>query len=89
MGDSVTREILTEHFSGDDQRHTELRDEFRKVAGEDKKTAKPRTMVSSLNLVRLFLRLWVLPVVSLTPQVEEPLLQENVYRGFLQSMANA
>ena len=30
MGDSVTKEILLEHFGADDQRHTELRDEFRK-----------------------------------------------------------
>ena len=54
LGDSVTRDILTQHFSDDDTRHTDLRNEFRKVAGEDKKTAAEGSMESSLNSVKLF-----------------------------------
>ena len=54
LGDSVARDILTQHFSDDDTRHTDLRNEFRKVAGEDKKTTEIRLMESSLNSVKLF-----------------------------------
>ena len=89
MSDSVTREILTEHFSGDDQRHTELRDEFRKVAGSDKKTA------AKANGIKSKLGKTLLKAMGLTRGITDPsgrrtvALQENVYRGFLQSMANA
>ena len=88
MGDSVTREILTEHFSGDDQRHTELRDEFRKFATDDKTKKKAAGIKSKLGKT-------LLKSMGLTRGITDPsgrrtvALQENVYRGFLQSMANA
>ena len=89
LGDSVTRDILTQHFSDDDTRHTDLRNEFRKVAGEDKKTA------AKANGIKSKLGKTVLKAAGLARGITDPsgrrtvALQENVYRGFLQSMAGA
>ena len=89
MGDSVTKEILLEHFGADDQRHTELRDEFRKAAGGDKKTAAKANSIKS-KLGKTLLKAMGLPRGHLDPSGRRTLaLQENVYRGFLQSVANA
>ena len=89
LGDSVTRDILTQHFLDDDTRHTDLRNEFRKVAGEDKKTA------AKANGIKSKLGKTVLKAAGLARGISDPsgrrtvALQENVYRGFLQSMAGA
>ena len=89
MSDSVTKELLIQHFGDDDQRHTDLRNEFRKVAGEDKKTA------AKANGIKSKLGKTVLKAVGLPRGISDPsgrrtvALQENVYRGFLQSMAGA
>ena len=44
----VSPEIfLLQHFSDDDQRHTDLKKEFRKVISEDKKTASKANGIKS------------------------------------------
>ena len=89
MGDSVTKEILLEHFGADDQRHTDLRNEFRKAAGDDKKTAGKANSIKS-KLGKTLLKAMGLPRGHLDPSGRRTVaLQENVYRGFLQSVANA
>ena len=88
LGNEVTRELLTEHFGADDTRYTELRDEFRKVATEDKDKKKAAGMKSKLGKT-------LLKATGLSRGITDPsgrrtvALQENVYRGFLQSMAGA
>lgn len=88
MGDTVTREILSEHFGNDDRSFTELRDEFRKFATDDKTKKKAAGMKSKLGKT-------VLKSMGLSRGITDPsgrrtvALQENVYRGFLNSMANA
>ena len=72
LGDSVTRDILTQHFSDDDTRHTDLRNEFRKVAGEDKKTAaKANGIKSKLGKTVLKAAGLAHQKISLTHQAEE------------------
>ena len=89
LGDTVTKEVLIQHFLDDDQRHTDLKKEFRKVAGEDKKTA------AKANGIKSKLGKTILKAAGLTRGITDKsgrrtvALQENVYRGFLQSMAGA
>ena len=88
LGNSVTREILQEHFGADDNRYTDLRNEFRKVATDDKDKKKAAGMKSKLGKT-------LLKATGLSRGITDKsgrrtvALQENVYRGFLQSMANA
>jgi hypothetical protein len=88
LGDGVTREILQEHFGEDDGRYTSLRDEFRKVATDPKDKKKANGMKSKLGKQ-------LLKATGLSRGITDKsgrrtvALQENVYRGFLQSMANA
>jgi len=88
LGDGVTREILQEHFGEDDGRYTSLRDEFRKVATDPKDKKKAAGMKSKLGKQ-------LLKATGLSRGITDKsgrrtvALQENVYRGFLQSMANA
>jgi hypothetical protein len=88
LGDGVTREILQEHFGEDDGRYTSLRDEFRKVATDPKDKKKAAGMKSKLGKQ-------LLKAAGLSRGITDKsgrrtvALQENVYRGFLQSMANA
>jgi hypothetical protein len=88
MGSGVTREILDEHFGNDDRSYTELRDEFRKVATTPKDKAKAAGMKSKLGKQ-------LLKATGLSRGITDKsgrrtvALQENVYRGFLRSMANA
>ena len=77
MGDSVTREILLEHFGVDDQRHTELRDEFRK-AGEDKKTVTLLDGIKS-KLGKTLLSLHGSSPWSFDPSGEEPSYHRRMY----------
>lgn len=89
LGDSVTRDILTQYFTDDDTRHTDLRNEFRKASGGDKKTA------AKANGIKSKLGKTLLKATGLSRGITDPsgrrtvALQENVYRGFLQSMAGA
>ena len=88
LGDGVTREILQEHFGEDDGRYTNLREEFRKVATDPKDKKKAAGMKSKLGKQ-------LLKATGLSRGITDKsgrrtvALQENVYRGFLQSMANA
>jgi len=88
LGNGVTREILQEHFGADDNRYTDLRNEFRKVATDDKDKKKAAGMKSKLGKT-------LLKATGLSRGITDKsgrrtvALQENVYRGFLQSMANA
>jgi len=88
LGDQVNREVLIEHFIGDDTRYNELRDEFRKVATDPKDKKKANGMKSKLGKT-------LLKATGLSRGITDPsgrrtvALQENVYRGFLLSMANA
>lgn len=88
LGEGVTREILDEHFSGDDKSYTDLREEFRKVATDPKDKKKAAQMKSKLGKQ-------LLKATGLSRGITDPsgrrtvALQENVYRGFLKSMANA
>ena len=88
LGDKVTREALTQYFSDDDGRFNELREEFRKVATDPKDKKKAAGMKSKLGKT-------LLKATGLSRGITDPsgrrtvALQENVYRGFLQSMAGA
>ena len=88
LGDGVTKEILLQHFTDDDTRYNELREEFRKVATDDKDKKKAAGMKSKLGKT-------LLKATGLSRGITDPsgrrtvALQENVYRGFLQSMAGA
>jgi hypothetical protein len=88
LSDELTKDILIEHFNQDDQRYTELRNEFRKAAGDDASKKKAAGLKSKLGKQ-------LLKASGLTRGITDPsgrrtvALQENVYRGFLQSMANA
>jgi len=88
LSDELTKGILIEHFNQDDQRYTELRNEFRKAAGDDASKKKAAGLKSKLGKQ-------LLKASGLTRGITDPsgrrtvALQENVYRGFLQSMANA
>ena len=88
LGDEVTAEVLMEHFSNDDNEYTNLRDEFRRVATDDKDKKKAAGMKSKLGKT-------LLKSIGLSRGITDSsgrrtvALQENVYRGFLRSMANA
>ena len=88
LGDSVTKEVLLQHFSDDDTRFTDLRNEFRKVATESADKKKAAGMKSKLGKT-------LLKATGLSRGITDKsgrrtiALQENVYRGFLQSMAGA
>ena len=88
LGDGVTKEILLQHFSDDDTRFTDLRNEFRKVATEPSDKKKAAGMKSKLGKT-------LLKATGLSRGITDKsgrrtvALQENVYRGFLQSMAGA
>ncbi len=88
LSDELTKDILIEYFNQDDQRYTELRNEFRKAAGDDASKKKAAGLKSKLGKQ-------LLKASGLTRGITDPsgrrtvALQENVYRGFLQSMANA
>ena len=88
LSDEITKDILIEHFNQDDQRYTDLRNEFRKAAGDDASKKKAAGLKSKLGKQ-------LLKASGLTRGITDPsgrrtvALQENVYRGFLQSMANA
>lgn len=88
LGDQVTKDILLQYFSDDDKRYTDLRNEFRRVATDDKDKKKAAGMKSKLGKT-------LLKATGLSRGITDPsgrrtvALQENVYRGFLQSMAGA
>jgi hypothetical protein len=88
LSDELTKDLLIEYFNQDDQRYTDLRNEFRKAAGDDASKKKAAGLKSKLGKQ-------LLKASGLTRGITDPsgrrtvALQENVYRGFLQSMANA
>lgn len=88
LGDGVTKEILLQHFSDDDGKFNDLRNEFRKVATEPADKKKAAGMKSKLGKT-------LLKATGLSRGITDKsgrrtvALQENVYRGFLQSMAGA
>ncbi len=88
LGDQVTREVLREHFGSDDQRYSDLREEFKKVATDPKDKKKAAGMKSKMGKA-------LLKASGLARGIQDPsgrrtvALQENVYRGFLESMAGA
>ena len=88
LGDGVTKEVLLQHFADDDGRFNDLREEFRRVATDDKDKKKAAGMKSKLGKT-------LLKATGLSRGITDPsgrrtvALQENVYRGFLQSMAGA
>ena len=88
LGDTVTKEVLIQHFSDDDGRFNDLREEFRRVATDEKDKKKAAGMKSKLGKT-------LLKATGLSRGITDPsgrrtvALQENVYRGFLQSMAGA
>ena len=88
LGDTVTKEVLLQHFADDDGRFNDLREEFRRVATDDKDKKKAAGMKSKLGKT-------LLKATGLSRGITDPsgrrtvALQENVYRGFLQSMAGA
>jgi hypothetical protein len=88
LGNEVTRELLLEHFGADDTRYGDLREEFKKVATDPKDKKKAAGMKSKMGKS-------LLKATGLSRGITDPsgrrtvALQENVYRGFLQSMAGA
>jgi len=88
LGDTVTKEVLIQHFADDDGRFNDLREEFRRVATDEKDKKKAAGMKSKLGKT-------LLKATGLSRGITDPsgrrtvALQENVYRGFLQSMAGA
>ena len=88
LGDQVTRDVLKEHFGSDDQRYSDLREEFKKVATDPKDKKKAAGMKSKMGKS-------LLKASGLARGIQDPsgrrtvALQENVYRGFLESMAGA
>ena len=88
LGDTVTKEVLLQHFADDDGRYNDLREEFRRVATDEKDKKKAAGMKSKLGKT-------LLKATGLSRGITDPsgrrtvALQENVYRGFLQSMAGA
>ena len=88
LGDQVTREVLKEHFDSDDTRYSDLREEFKKVATDPKDKKKAAGMKSKMGKT-------LLKATGLARGITDPsgrrtvALQENVYRGFLESMAGA
>jgi len=88
IGEGVTIDLLDEHFNNDDKNYTSLRDEFRRVATTPKDKAKAAGIKSKLGKT-------LLKATGLSRGITDKsgrrtvALQENVYRGFLKSMANA
>ena len=88
LGDLITRDVLKEHFGSDDQRYSDLREEFKKVATDPKDKKKAAGMKSKMGKT-------LLKATGLARGIADPsgrrtvALQENVYRGFLESMAGA
>ena len=88
IGEDVTIDLLDEHFNNDDKNYTSLRDEFRRVATTPKDKAKAAGIKSKLGKT-------LLKATGLSRGITDKsgrrtvALQENVYRGFLKSMANA
>jgi len=88
LDDQVTREVLKEHFGSDDTRYSDLREEFKKVATDPKDKKKAAGMKSKMGKT-------LLKATGLARGITDPsgrrtvALQENVYRGFLESMAGA
>jgi hypothetical protein len=88
IGEGVTMDLLDEHFNNDDKNYTSLRDEFRRVATTPKDKAKAAGIKSKLGKT-------LLKATGLSRGITDKsgrrtvALQENVYRGFLKSMANA
>jgi len=88
IGEGVTRDLLDEYFDNDDKNYTSLRDEFRRVASTPKDKAKAAGIKSKLGKT-------LLKATGLSRGITDKsgrrtvALQENVYRGFLKSMANA
>ena len=88
LGDRVTPDILAEHFDDDDKRYTDLRDEFRKASTDKKTRAKADQMKSKIG--KQLLKATGLARGIQTPDGRRTVsLNENLYRGFLRSMANA
>jgi hypothetical protein len=88
LSDELTKDLLIEYFNQDDQRYTDLRNEFRKAATDNASKKKADGLKSKIGKQ-------LLKASGLTRGITDQSgrrtnsLQENVYRGFLQSMANA
>ena len=88
LSNEMTSDMLNEYFNQDDEKYTTLRDEFRRVATDPKDKSKANGLKSTMGKQ-------LLSAIGLTKRITDPsgrrtiALQENVYRGFLTSMANA
>ena len=88
MSAKLTGEMLSQYLDEDDKRYDDLREEFRKVATNPKDAKKAAGMKSKMGKT-------LLKAVGLTRGFTDPSgrrtssFQENIYRGFLKSMANA
>ena len=88
MSAKLTGEMLSQYLDEDDKRYDDLREEFRKVATNPKDAKKAAQMKSKMGKT-------LLKAVGLTRGFTDPSgrrtssFQENIYRGFLKSMANA
>ena len=49
LSDELTKDILIEHFNQDDNRYTDLRNEFRKAASDDASKKKAAGLKSKLG----------------------------------------
>ena len=82
MADELNADVLREHFGSDDTRFDDLRKEFRKVGGKT-----PSGMNSKMGKT-------LLKAIGLSRGIQTPdgrrtvALNENIYRGFLLSMAS-
>lgn len=88
MSAKLTGEMLSQYLDEDDKRYDDLREEFRKVATNPKDAKKAAGMKSKMGKT-------LLKAVGLTRGFTDPSgrrtssFQENIYRGFMKSMANA
>lgn len=88
MSAKLTGEMLNQYLDEDDKRYDDLREEFRKVATNPKDAKKAAGMKSKMGKT-------LLKAIGLTRGFTDPSgrrtssFQENIYRGFLKSMANA
>ena len=88
MSAKLTGEMLNQYLDEDDKRYDDLREEFRKVATNPKDAKKAAQMKSKMGKT-------LLKAIGLTRGFTDPSgrrtssFQENIYRGFLKSMANA
>jgi len=83
----MTGETLSEYFSQDDGRFTDLRGEFRKAATNDKDKKKAGQLKSKMGK-ELLKSLGLTRGITDASGRRTNSLAENVYRGFLISMAN-